>query len=237
MKRITAFFAVLLILLSALLYNINRLTIPAAAYLTAPGTVVIDAGHGGEDGGATSGSVRESELNLAVARRLEATLGLFAVKSVMTRNSEEIAYPAEAKTTRERKRADQKARAELINSCGATVLISIHQNKYPDTAPRGAQVLYSGTEGSQQLAELMQGSLVDELDADNRRSAAKIPNDIFLMRSVSCTAVLVECGFMSNPSELTLLTDDVYQQQIAAILAASYLQYELSAEENGNGKG
>ena len=97
-------------------------------------------------------------------------------------------------------------------------------------------MLYSGMDGSRQLAELMQDGLVAELDSANRRTAAKIPEDIFLMRSVSCTAVLVECGFMSNPSELTLLSDDVYQQRIAAILTASYLQYRLCAGENGNGK-
>ena len=100
--------------------------------------LVIDAGHGGEDGGATSQTgLIESGVNLDIAKRLESLAGFFGIKTAMTRESETIEYPASAKTVRERKAFDQKSRIALINSFENAVLISIHQNKYTDPRSRG----------------------------------------------------------------------------------------------------
>lgn len=199
--------------------------------LTIP-TLIIDPGHGGEDGGAVAkdGS-KESEINLAVALKLEALSGLFGLPSVMTRTSEELDYPESATTIRAKKVADQKARIELINSTANAVMISIHQNIYPSAAPSGAQALYAATEGSMELAELMQDNFAAYLAADNKRTASKISGDIFLMKKAECTAVLVECGFISNPNELTLLKDAEYQKKLASIILSSYTQF---ISETGN---
>lgn len=193
--------------------------------------LIIDAGHGGADGGAVAadGSV-ESGLNLAVARKLEALAGLFGVETVMTRDSEDIAYPEGADTVAKMKSADQNARIKLINSVPDGVLISIHQNYYPDPRPSGAQVLYAATEGSMELGELMHASIVESLCPENRRVASPVDEDIYLMRSVHCPAVLVECGFISNASELSKLQSGTYQTKLAAVMLASYLQYEAAAE-------
>lgn len=198
----------------------------------AQGTVlIIDAGHGGEDGGAvTSDGVPESGINLGIAQKLEALCGLFGVDCVMTRDSQELDYPDTAKTTAQRKSADQKARAELINSQEDAVLVSIHQNFYPDSRPFGCQVLYGKAEGSRELAELTHGLMTTALCPTSRRVAAPISEDIYLMRSAKCTSILVECGFLSNAAEAALLQTEAYQLKISALLLASYLQYEASTD-------
>ena len=137
--------------------------------------LVIDAGHGGEDGGATSPSgLIESGVNLDIAKRFEALAGYFGIKTAMTRESETIEYPASAKNMRERKAFDQKNRIKLINSFENAVLVSIHQNKYPDPRPRGPQVFFADTGGSRELAEVAQVRLTQALYPENRRLAAPI---------------------------------------------------------------
>ena len=193
--------------------------------------LIIDAGHGGEDGGATTAEgVPESGINLAIACKLEALAGLFGVETVMTRESQDISYPESAATTAQRKQSDQKARIELINAQENAVLISIHQNYYPDARPSGCQVLYGKPEGSRELGELTHKNLTEALCPTSRRVAAPISEDIYLMRSAKCTSILVECGFLSNPSEAALLQTEDYQLKISALLLASYLQYEAGSD-------
>lgn len=189
--------------------------------------LVIDAGHGGEDGGAQSEEgLLESGINLDIALRIEALCGLIGVDTVMTRDSEDIEYPDTASTTSARKRYDQKRRVELVNSVENAVLISIHQNKFPDPQPRGSQVLYSASENSKLLGELMHENLVTLLYPENRRVAAPISESIYLMKAVSCPAVLVECAFLSNPAEAELLKTDEYKTSLAVVILGSYLQYD-----------
>ena len=194
--------------------------------------LIIDPGHGGADGGAVAADgTKESELNLSVALKTEALCSLLGVKSVMTRRSEELDYPKSATTIRAKKVADQKARVDLINGTSNAVLISIHQNIYGNARPSGAQALYGKFSGSDLLAELIQANESEYVDQNNMRNAAKISDDIYLMKKVQCPAVLVECGFMSNPEELIKLKSSNYQTKLAAVFVASYLQF-LSETEN-----
>ncbi len=189
-------------------------------------TLVIDAGHGGEDGGATTDDgVCESEINIAIAHKLNAIAGLLGVGTVMTRESETIDYPEEADTIAKKKVYDQKARVSLINSIDDAVLISIHQNKYPDARPSGAQALYGKADGSQELGELIHENLIQNLCPENRRVAAPISDSIYLMQNISCPAVLVECGFLSNPDEAALLQTTDYQLKLAVCIMASYMHF------------
>lgn len=198
----------------------------AAAVEQAMPVLIIDAGHGGEDGGAsTAAGVLESGINLAVAEKLDSLAGLFGVETVMTRTSEAIDYPAEAETTAQRKRADQSARLQLINSIPGAVLISIHQNFYPDARPSGPQVFYAGTDGSRELALIAHQNLISTLAPESRRVAAPVSDDIYLMREAKCTAILAECGFLSNPQEAAKLETDEYRLTIAAALLAAFLEY------------
>ena len=181
---------------------------------------------------APNGTV-EADVNLQIALRARAIAELTGIEVVMTRDSPEIAYPDNATTIAERKKADQHQRAELIRKTDNAVLISIHQNCYPDRKPSGAQVLYAASDGSDALGTQMHDNLVAYLDPQNRRVAAPISDKIYLMREVKCPAVLVECGFLSNESECAKLKDSGYQTKLAAVIIASYLQYRQSLPQTG----
>lgn len=188
--------------------------------------LVIDAGHGGEDGGAVSLSgVYESEINLDIALKMAAISGLTGVEYTLTRESNEISYPDSAKTVSSRKKYDQKKRVEQINEISDAVLISVHQNFYPHKPPHGPQSFYAVNEGSDSLAELVQGAINFSVCPGNRRIAMPVAKDVFLFKNISCPAVLVECGFISNPEESELLGTEAYRLKIAAALTCAYLQY------------
>ncbi|MBR4656386.1 MAG: N-acetylmuramoyl-L-alanine amidase [Oscillospiraceae bacterium] len=198
-------------------------------------TFVIDAGHGGEDGGAVGGDdTLESDINLAIALRLDQLLGLCGLPAILTRNTPELIYPDTAVTIREKKRADQEYRVSLVNRTEAAVLLSIHQNKYSSPGPRGAQVFYGKVDGSEELAKEAQAKLA-VLCGDHRK-AAPISPEIYLMREAHCPAILVECGFLSNPEELALLGTETYQTKLAlAITAACISHYDELESVYGKG--
>lgn len=192
--------------------------------------MIVDAGHGGEDGGAVGADgLKESDVNLSVALRLDLLLGLCGIPSKLTRDTDSIAYPDSATTTRQRKRADQEFRAALIRGTENAVLLSIHQNNYTAPGPKGAQVFYGHAPGSRQFAAVMQDML--SVRCGDHRKAAPISDDIYLLRQAACPSILVECGFLSNPEELALLKTDTYRTKLALALAAGCLrQYrELEA--------
>ena len=185
-------------------------------------TLVIDAGHGGIDGGAISADgTKESDLNLAIALRLNSIVRFCGQKTVMTRLDDSRKTDMLAYSERE----DLKSRADMVNSTVNAVLISIHQNDYPTAQPKGAQVLYSASEGSERLGKLLQTNLIAQLDPENRRLACPAPKQLYLTANTNCPAVLVECGFMSNNFEVLKLKDPVYQTELAAVIAASFLTY------------
>lgn len=188
--------------------------------------LIIDAGHGGTDGGAVSETgTKESEINLAIAQKMEALTKLLGIEAVMTRDTEELEYPEEADTIRKKKVYDQKHRVEQINDTQNAVLISVHQNMYPNSKPRGPQVLYAATETSDSFAVMTQQNLLSVLP-DNIRTASQIDDSIYLMKNIHCPAILVECGFLSNPDDEFLLKTEEYQRKLSLILICSYLQYQ-----------
>lgn len=210
----TLFAAVLFILLCTA-------CIPAAALSDpSPLTFVLDAGHGGEDGGAVSADgLRESEVNLSIAQRTDALLALCGYHTVMTRNSEELEYPESADTTRKRKRYDQQRRVTLVNETENAVLVSIHQNQYATAGPSGAQVFYGKQARSEYFAQNAQ-VLLSGL-CEKQRQAAPISEDIFLMRETDCPAILIECGFLSNPGDVSLLRSESYRTSLSVYITAA----------------
>lgn len=184
-------------------------------------TLIIDPGHGGADGGAVSVTgTNESKINLDISLRAQAIAGLFGLRCVMTRTSEDIDYPESATTIHAKKVADTNARIELANSTENAVLISIHQNKYTTSGPSGSQVFYAPTQGSQELAQTIQETL-KTLSEKNKRGAVQIDKSVYLMNHIECPAVLVECGFISNYAEAALLEDSGYQLKLAALIIGS----------------
>ena len=208
-----------------ILYCKSRPAVAAAGFSGCGHVLVIDPGHGGLDGGAVSAAGQaESAVNLAVSLKMRDLARLLGTEPVMTRTSEALDYPDESASIHEKKVWDQKARVEMINSTENAVLISVHQNMFPDPRPSGTEVLYGKTEGSDLLATLTQNNLVKFLCPENRRVAAPISEKIYLFKNVRCPAILVECGFLSNPAEAELLNSDVYRTELALILTASYFQ-------------
>lgn len=229
MKKIFA----LVILLTVLGIGLAALLLvsqPAAVKAYVPArfaecTLVIDAGHGGEDGGAVSISgVPESVLNLAVAKRLDAILGFCGVPSVMLRSEDVMLSDPGGKTMRERKVSDLHNRAKAVEGVENAVLISVHQNSFTDSRYSGAQVFYAPTADSQGFAGRTQELLRVTLSPGNDRKAKPIPQTVYLMNHIGCKAILVECGFLTNPSEDRLLQTPDYQLKLAATLAGAYLQ-------------
>ena len=162
-------------------------------------TVVVDAGHGGEDGGATSISgVQESQINLEIARRTDAFLAFLGFNTKMIRESDTAIYDATAETISEKKASDLKNRVQIANQTPGAVLVSIHQNMFEDGRYSGAQVFYAATESSQELAERMQAA-----------------ETVYLMNHIQCPGILIECGFLSNEAEDLLLQDGDYQKKLA----------------------
>ena len=185
-------------------------------------TLVLDAGHGGIDGGAISDSgLKESDINLQIALKTEALVRFLGIDTVMTRetdtdNSDNKAYSEHDNLVQ---------RVKLANSTENAVLISIHQNKFPSAVVSGAAVMYSDNDDSKALGLITQDNLVTLLDSSNRRVARPAPKELLLTSSVECPTILVECGFMSNPQEVQKLASNDYQLKLAAILAGSYIQF------------
>ena len=195
--------------------------------------VVIDAGHGGEDGGAVaaSGAV-ESGINLAIAQRLNALLQLLGEETVMIRTEDVSIYSEDAQTLRQKKASDLKNRVALVNGTPGAVLISIHQNSLP-SSPRvhGAQVFYAVTEQSDMFAVSVQQALNKAININNEKQEKRIDPSIYLMKHVTCPAILVECGFLSNAQETERLQDANYQKRLAISIAAGFLSADQYVQE------
>lgn len=190
-----------------------------------PLTVVIDAGHGGEDGGAVGiGGTAEKDLNLAISRYLEGYFALTGIDVVMTRDSDNMLYK-EGQQNR-KKFFDLYNRVEICNEYENPLVISIHQNKFPIEKYHGLQVYYSGNHpGSKTFADIVQSKTKRYLQSDNKRSTKLAGKNIFLLNKLTCPAVIVECGFLSNREEEKKLSDSEYQRKIAYVIFSSVLDY------------
>ena len=212
----------------------NRTLVPVfsqAEQMMPQNCYIIDAGHGGEDGGAVSADgVIESKINLEIAQKTEKLLAFLGKETAMTRKDDQAIYSSSAVTLREKKRSDLENRAAIINGVEHGTLISIHQNSLP-RAPSvcGAQVFYNHADGADLLADHVQQYFNQSINAGNLKSKKQIDSSIYLMRQVHCRAILVECGFLSNPEDTKKLQDDAYQRKLAMTIAAGVLHYENGA--------
>lgn len=189
--------------------------------------LILDAGHGGEDGGAVSlTGVPESGINLSIVLKMDQLLGFWGQAPVVLRTSDISLHDPDADTLREKKASDLHNRVSAVEQQENAVLLSIHQNIFTDQKYHGAQVFFAPTAGSQELAVHTQEVLRSVVDPENSRQAKPIPDTVYLMNHISCPAILVECGFLSNPAEEALLRTDAYQTKLAAAMAGAWLQYD-----------
>lgn len=189
-------------------------------------TVIIDAGHGGEDGGCEGNGLVEKELNLDISLRLAALLRKEGVNVIMTREDDELLYDKSSDYKGKKKAQDVRNRLKIAQSYEDPVFISIHMNYYPQTQYSGLQVWYSKNDPrSRILAALVQSEVKASLQPNNKRSIKEAGSSIFLLHNATFPAILIECGFLSNPQDARALSDEEYRQKLADAIFRSIMEY------------
>ncbi len=220
-----AVFTVLLILCALLLHGISREIDVRSSAVYPTATVVIDAGHGGEDGGAVgiNGCI-EKELNLEIALILRDLLEASGVNVKMTRTEDIMLY--DAATPGKKKIQDLKKRVEIGEENAESFTVSIHMNTYPSPKYSGAQVYYSPNHAeSKTLAETVQARIKTCLQPQNNRQIKEATSAIYLLHNINNPAILVECGFISNQSEAELLCTDSYRHKVALTIYSAIIDH------------
>jgi N-acetylmuramoyl-L-alanine amidase len=203
----------------------SQTALVSAAHPSLPNIPVIDAGHGGMDGGAISAEgLRESDLNLAVAIKLDILFRFYGIPSVMLRQDDTMLH-SPGGSIRSRKNDDLRNRARLVNDTPGAMLISIHQNTFPQRSVHGAQTFYNTHGRAGEWAEITQHALRAALDPNNTRVHKPAPGSLYLYSHVNAPAILVECGFLSNPAEAARLAQRGTQRRLALAVLAGYFQF------------
>lgn len=209
-----------LTLLTAFALHGLRAQAAVAGEAAIPRIIVLDAGHGGADGGASGpDGTRECDLNLAITLKTDAVLGLLGEKTLLLRSTDTDLSSSDAKSISQKKVSDIRRRVELTNSQPGAILVSIHCNTYSQEKYHGAQVFYTG--GTKEFGETMQLALKNGVDPTNARMAKAVSPDVYLMNHIKVPGILVECGFLTNQEELTNLKDPDYQTRLAVTIAVT----------------
>lgn len=185
--------------------------------------IVVDAGHGGADPGKVGiNKAEEQDVNLQIAKKLKKLLETDGIEVVMTRTDKNGLYDENANN---KKVDDMRKRCNIIENAKPVFTISIHQNSYPEEYVKGAQVFYYGESAEgKKLADVLQGTLIEQLDPENHRQA-KANASYYLLKKTSSPTVIVECGFLSNSQEASLLVTKEYQKKVAEAVHKGIVQY------------
>lgn len=189
--------------------------------------IVLDAGHGGEDCGAVGvNGVYEKDLNLALANLLAAQLRAAGHQVVLTRTDDRLLYDPATVEKGHKKSTDLASRAQIANSYEGAVLVSIHMNSFPQEGVHGLQVWYGAKdEEGAALARAIQEKCNTYLQAENKKTAKASTGNMYLLDRTEVPSVLVECGFLTNYRECTLLCDPGYQKELSLVLFSAILEY------------
>lgn len=196
-------------------------------------TIIIDAGHGGFDGGTSSDDgIIEKDINLKISLYLCEYLNFFGFNTILTREKDESLESDGLSTIREKKSSDIHNRMDLMEKTDNALFVSIHQNHYSVEKYHGLQVFYSPnfSDESSQLAQSIQETVTELLQQDNERQIKKCGTSVYLMYNAVKPAVLVECGFLSNHNESQLLKTEEYQKKIAFCVALGIRDYVYEKE-------
>jgi len=193
-----------------------------------PITIVIDAGHGGIDPGKVGvNNALEKDINLAIALKLERNLKEHGVNVIMTRTDDNGLYK---ESDSNKKVCDMKKRLSIIEDAKPDLAVSIHQNSYPDQSVSGVQVFYyRDSVKSKSAAEILQTQLIKSLKPEKERTA-KDNNSYYLLKKTSVPIVIVECAFMSNPTEADLLIREDYQEKVAWAIYMGIMQVKFETK-------
>lgn len=192
--------------------------------------IVIDPGHGGEDGGASASTgLLEKDLNLSVSGSIADMCVLFGVPYKMTRYDDRLLYDMYSERsdyTGHKKSLDLANRLRFTEESGAALFVGIHMNKFTDPKYSGLQVYYSpNADDSAAIAEVIQNYTKEHLQPENTRSIKAATSAIYLLRRLTMPAVLVECGFLSNPDEAARLATPAYRSELAGTVFVPLLEY------------
>lgn len=188
--------------------------------------IIVDAGHGSPDGGAVGVTgVVEKDINLAIAMKLAEVLEGKGYTPIMTRTGDNGIYDRESETIREMKKSDMNARLSIMKKSGADLFVSIHMNSFTQKSANGLHVFYASNHKEiKTLAEEIQSGIYEVTGA--KTHAVKTADErLFLMKNPPLPAILVECGFLSNPQEEQKLTSEDYQSRLAWAIADSIDKY------------
>ena len=178
--------------------------------------LIIDAGHGGMDGGAVGKSgILEKDVNLKVAKYLKEIAEANGKKVIMTREEDTSLHTTDSAKIRDQKRSDLENRRQVLQKNSTGIFVSIHMNQYDSEDVKGAQVFYANNDQSRNLATKIQSSLINGLADGNKRVAKPAPSSLYIFKGCKSTAVVVECGFLSCPDEEKLLATEEYQKKLA----------------------
>ena len=229
LKLFTVFFIILLFFLSVILLfgkNINKKYINVSSTPISNHTIILDAGHGYPDGGATGNSgKKESEINLEIVLKLQKILETSGCVVLLTRSDENGIYSADASSIREQKISDMKNRVKIANTSDAELFISIHMNKLEQKSVSGWQTFFKNDdEISKILASNIQKNLNMYMPKKSTKEIKSISN-IYLTKNVEIPLVLVECGFLSNEEENILLHNADYQNKLVWSIYSGIMDY------------
>ncbi len=190
-------------------------------------TVIIDAGHGGEDGGASSASgLVEKDVNLEISKMIADMLRASGVNVVMTREDDRLLYDRNVNYQGRKKKLDLAARLTIAENTPDSIFVSIHMNSFTIPKYSGLQVWYSqNNPDSMVLAEIIRTFNQDKLQNNNTRKTKAATSSIFLLDKATCPAVLIECGFLSNAEEAARFESTEYKQQVAFVIFCSIMEF------------
>ena len=227
--RFRAVFLLLACYVAVISFSISRMgdSLMVGGALEVDPLVIIDAGHGGFDGGAEGlGGIVEKDVNLPIALKLRDLLRAEGFRVIMTRESDVSTCDEGLGSISEKKTSDIMNRYEILKENPDAIYIGIHQNKFPESSSFGAQMFYGPrSEQSEILAGILQQNFRELLQPENKREPKKAENNIFLLYHAPIPAVLIECGFVSNPGDAAKLVDESYQNKLAYVISGSLLQY------------
>lgn len=216
-------------IISVLFFNLTTRelqTVPTSSLPISNHVVILDAGHGLPDGGAVAeDGTYESSINLSIVEKLQKLLESSSCTVILTRSDENGIYELDSDTIRKKKISDMKNRAEIGNTSNAEIFVSIHLNKIPSTKYSGWQTFYKkDNDNSLKLANCIQDNLNYAIQKENKRVPEKVP-DIYLSKNLEIPFTIVECGFLSNSNELSLLKTDNYQEVLAWGIYTGIMDY------------
>lgn len=190
-------------------------------------TVIIDAGHGGEDGGAIGkNGAYEKDINLEIAKKLKSKLDTLGIPCILTRSTDILLYDRNTDYEGKKKKLDLLARKEFAEKYDNAIFISVHQNSYPKEQYSGFQVYYSpNNDTSVLLANLLEKSVSEALPETRCRPSKLSTSSIYLLDKLQCPAILVECGFISNQTECIRLCNEEYQNRLCEAIVAGIIDF------------